>query len=170
MKERKDKVTGTREDAERTMEKLARARYSLDGLASEMNLELAEVRARYELQIQAYQAEYDATEKILKDWARANRTAFGDGRTIEMVHGMIEARLGTPAVKLLPGKTDDEVLEWMDENPGWSKRYVRTIRELNREQIIADRDALSETELATMGLRIAQTERIHVTPKTESVA
>jgi phage host-nuclease inhibitor protein Gam len=161
-------ATATRQDAELTMEKLARAQYAMDGLTAELNLGLSEVRARFELQIQAYQAEYEATEKLLKEWAKANRTAAGDSKTIEMVHGTIEFRTGMPTVKIASGQTEEAVIERLEGRPSWTP-YLRTLREINKEQILADRDALSDAELAEIGLKITQIERIHVTPKAEEV-
>jgi phage host-nuclease inhibitor protein Gam len=150
------------------MEKLARATYAKAGLEAELNTDLAEVRAGYEMQLTAIAAECDTAEKLLKEWAKRNRPA--DGKTIELVHGTIEIRTSTPAVKLAPGQTDASVIERLRASPRWATAYIRTVEEINREQLIADRECLAEADLDGMGVRIGQVERIHVTPKMEGVA
>jgi phage host-nuclease inhibitor protein Gam len=161
---KRNPAVSSREDADQVMLKAGQAKFSLDGLMADLNADLAEVRSRYELQLQAYGAEFEAAEKLLKDWAKRNADLAGDSRTIELVHGAIEFRTGTPAVKTVSGVTEEEALARLQASAG---HLVRRVAEIDRETIIANRDSISAESLAELGLRIVQTERIHVCPKIE---
>ena len=168
----KTPLPATREEAETVMKNLASATYALTKLEGELNIALAAVRAKYADQIAVLQLVCERQEGILKKWADANRETLlvNDKRCVDMMHGTIEFRLGNHAVKIATDRTEEDVLNTLESNPRWRRCFVRCIREINREQIIADRESLTTTELEMMGVSIKQSERIHVTPKLEEVS
>ena len=76
-------------------------------------------------------------------------------------------RLGAPSLKPLNGKWKDaDILAAAKADPAW-KSFVRVKESLDKDAV---KDAaFDDAELAAHGLRIAQTERLTVEPKVESL-
>ena len=76
-------------------------------------------------------------------------------------------RLGAPALKPLNGKwKESDILAAAKADPAW-KSFVRVKESLDKDAV---KDAaFDDAELAAHGLRIAQTERLTVEPKVESL-
>lgn len=76
-------------------------------------------------------------------------------------------RLGAPSLKPLNGKWKDaDILAAAKADPVW-KSFVRVKESLDKDAV---KDAaFDDAELAAHGLRIAQTERLTVEPKVESL-
>ena len=76
-------------------------------------------------------------------------------------------RLGAPSLKPLSGKwKESDILAAAKADPAW-KSFVRVKESLDKDAV---KDAaFDDAELAAHGLRIAQTERLTVEPKVESL-
>ena len=76
-------------------------------------------------------------------------------------------RLGAPSLKPLNGKwKESDILAAAKADPAW-KSFVRVKESLDKDAV---KDAaFDDAELAAHGLRIAQTERLTVEPKVESL-
>jgi phage host-nuclease inhibitor protein Gam len=107
-----------------------------------------------------------AFEKI-KLWADANPAEFGKLKSLVLTHGTIGWRAGQPALKTLPGWTFDRVLDVLKARKLIG--YLREKWEVNKQTLLADRDAIGVDKLREIGLRVAQDETFFVEPKLEEV-
>lgn len=153
----------TREEMEATVERIARATIARDGLMAEMDHELTEIRARYEPQITAYGQELDAAMALAQRWAEANPAEFNGRKSIDMMHGVVGFRTGTPKLKLLSGWTWTKVLDVLKLNK--VVEFVRTKEEVDKECILANRETISEDTLKRIGVKVVQDESFFVEPK-----
>ena len=132
----------TREEMEEVVEQITRATIARDGLMSAMDEELTEIRSKYEPQITAHGQEIDRLVVVARQWSNAHPEEFGARKSIEMVHGLVGFRTGTPRLKLLSGWTWNKVLEFLALSR--EVAYIRTKQEVDKELIIADREKLTE--------------------------
>ncbi len=98
--------------------------------------------------------------------AELHRAEFGDRKSKVLTHGTIGWRLGTPAVKLRARVKAEAALEQVRLH---LPEYIRTSEEIDKTMILNAYAGgqLSTTELELVGLKITQTERFYVEPKTE---
>lgn len=164
----------TREELERTMGEYAAAQIGLERSKAEMEARILAVRQEFEAELATLKLAAEAPFKQLELWARTHPEAFADRRSLELVHGTIGYRTGMPRVSLKRGTDENKLCEAL-ANQGCD-RVVRTVRELDRDEII--RLARSENEAerhmaehlaADFGLKVSQTERFFVDAKEETV-
>jgi phage host-nuclease inhibitor protein Gam len=158
----------TREEMELLVEKITRATITRDGLMAEMDEGLTDIRARFEPQITAYGQEIGAAMKQAQQWALAHPEEFGDRKSIEMVHGLVGFRTGTPKLKLLSGWTWEKVLEFISVNQLMD--LIRTKKEVDRELILANRDCIKPETLKQIGIKVVQDEAFFVEPKRDDLS
>ena len=105
-------------------------------------------------------------EEDLESWARLHPEAFPAGkRSLDMVHGTLGFRETPPAMRLRKGVKEEHVIELLRTN-GMSG-YVRTVDEIDRSSLLADREAIGAEKLAALGLRVAHDDRFYVELKNE---
>lgn len=158
----------TREEMEMVVETITRATIARDALVAEMDHELTEIRARYEPQVTAYGQEIDRAMVLARGWSDANPGEFGPRRSIEMVHGAVGYRTGTPKLKTLAGWTWDRVLESLRGSN--FKEAIRSKEEVDKEFILANRDRISAERMKSIGVKVVQDETFFVDPKREEVS
>lgn len=158
----------TREDVEACVEKIARATIARDGLMAQMDHDLIDVRARFEPQITAYGQAIDGLMTHVQAWAEDYPEEFGKVKSLELMHGTIGFRTGTPKLKLLSGWTWARVLDLLKAEA--MSIFVRTKEEVDKEGIIAQRNELTPETLKKMGVKVVQDETFFVEVKREAVA
>ena len=133
---------------------------------AEMDAEIKTIRDRYAATLDAEEARHAAIAEEIASWAELHKEAFGDKRPILLTHGAIGWRLGNPAIRLRPRVKAEQALQMVKDR---LPQYVRTTEELDKAALLAavSGKALSAEDLAACGLRVAQTERFYVEPKTE---
>lgn len=159
-------IIKTREEMEevvRTINELTQIR---DSLTVEMDAELTEVREQYAGKMFSAQTNLDKIMGFAKEWAEANKESFGDRKSIEMAHGVVGFRTGTPKLKPLAGMTWEKIKARL---LNFGKGYTRTTVEVDKEAILADREALKAEGLQALGVKVAQDESFYVEPKRESI-
>lgn len=156
----------TLDDVERLLGELALKDARRRALTAKMDAELKAVRDRYAADLDALDAAAKDLEAEIASWAELHKEAFGDKRSILLTHGAIGWRLGNPAIRLKPRVKAEQALQMVKER---LPQYVRTTEELDKAGLLAafSGKALSAEDLAACGLRVAQTERFYVEPKTE---
>lgn len=157
----------TRAEMEGLVGDICAATIKQDSLLAAMDDELQIVRARYEASLAEVSKSLDAGLALAQDWAEAHPSEFGKQKSIEMLHGVVGWRTGTPKAKTLAGWTWDRVLSVIVSIPKFAKRYARISEEVNKEALIADRELLAPEELREIGVRIVQDETFFVQPKRE---
>lgn len=147
----------------------------LVGDIAALKIEERKLKAEMDAKLKALKDDYleqlnGLTESIAQKmpralaWAEANAEDFGKLRSIEMLHGVIGWRLNTPSLKALSGWTWELVLKALQKVPRFAS-YVRTKEKVNKQALLADREAIGADSLRSVGLRVIQEEEFFVEPK-----
>lgn len=101
-------------------------------------------------------------------FCRKHRKDFGDEKSRQLDSGVVGWRLGNRTLGLL-NKAKDWATALVKVLGAGRTAYVRVIRELAKDRILADHKAgrLSDGQLAAWDLRVTQCERFFVEPKTD---
>lgn len=153
----------TREEAEATMREITKVTIKRNELILQRDAAIAELNKRYETHF----AEADQTLKerteLLRGWAEANPSEFAGLKSLDLTHGTIGWRTGQPTLKTLSGWTWDRVMDKL--KVALMTAYVRTKDEVNKAQILADRELLGPEGLRDLGCRVIQEETFFVEPR-----
>lgn len=151
----------TRDEAFDRMVDLASKATELATAVAERDEAIAAVNERFAERIDTASKLCLCLKNELKAWAKANeREAEGDSRTIRFAGvGEIQLRTGNPEVRLARGVSEEDAIRRLyDQGLGG---YVRTVQEVNREAILADRQDEERLELLeTCGLVVRQGESV----------
>jgi phage host-nuclease inhibitor protein Gam len=131
----------------------------------EYNEEDAKRRAALDAFCNPLRSEVESLELGMEDYCNANREDFGDKKSKDMPNGVVSFRVGNPKVDKDKGLTWAKILELV-KNSRFVARFVRTVEEINKEQILADwagcRDEQEKeklrSDLATLYMKVSQDE------------
>ena len=157
-------VPKTREELESLVGEIADLKIREREARNRMDAQLKDVRAVYELQLAGLNEALTPKLLQVQAWAEAHEGEFGGKKSLDLVHALIGWRTTPPSLKTLRGWTWKSVLEKLQSGKFWA-RYIRTKEEVNKEAILAERDALDDKALSEMGVRISQEEEFYVEPK-----
>jgi phage host-nuclease inhibitor protein Gam len=146
------------------MRELCLASVKADELTARMNEEMARVRARYEDDLNGLAAQGKDLTDRLQAWSDAHPEAFASRKSVALMHGLIGYRTGMPTLKTLRGVTVEKVIAVLRMT---APQYIRREEKLDKEAILADREALGEENLRTMGLTVDQAVRFFAEPEKE---
>ncbi len=145
-----------------------------DAKAAEINAvldqQITEIREKAAPELNELEEKKKSLMTQIQVFAETNREKyFSEKKSLEMQHGMIGFRLGTPKVKGMPRKG-----EKMEALLGFFRsflpNYIRTQEEINKELLIADREKDEvKTKIKMQGLEIVQTETFFIELKKEEV-
>ena len=171
-------ITGvTREAADEAFAKYAKADAESAKITADIELQCAKIREKYAGRL----AELDAAKTVafdtLQSFATENQAElFSKKKSLDMAHGVIGFRTGTPKLKTLKGFTWASALQLVKEFlPG----YVRKTEEVAKDKLLADRELVvtvdgkevpMREEMARCGIEVAQDETFYVEPKREEGA
>jgi phage host-nuclease inhibitor protein Gam len=157
----------TAEQAEEAFAEYATATSGIKKLSAEMELKITAVREKYQDALAALAKRQEATNSILMTYAMENEQLFDKKKSIELTHGKIGFRTGTPKVKNLKGFTWASVKNLVKELLG--EKFVRTEEEVNKEALLAERDNPEVNQhFKKCGIEIRQDETFFVEPKEET--
>jgi phage host-nuclease inhibitor protein Gam len=109
-------------------------------------------------------------EKVaqIQAWAEANPREFENKKSLELTHGTIGFRTGTPALKLISRAWNwDQALLAISEH---LPNFIRSVPEIDKEALIAQRgDENIQWALPCCGLKVTQAESFFIDPKVEDV-
>jgi phage host-nuclease inhibitor protein Gam len=134
-----------------------------------LDRQLTAARERYEEPLSTLGKQIEEKTAVLERWAEQNPEEFARGRkSIEMIHGLLGYRTGTPKLKLLRGCSWDSVL-LIVKNLAKFAGFVRVKEEVNKEAILAAASAsrINDDELKQIGVKVVQEEAFFVEPKLE---
>lgn len=160
----------TRAKAEALLGEIALPTLERNHCTLDMDRELTTVREHFESPLTAIGKQLEEKTALLEGWAAANPEEFPKGRkSLDMLHGVIGYRTGTPKLKALLRKTWDAVLQTL--KAFGLAQYVRVKEEVNKEAIIADSQAgnVDEATLKKIGVTVSQEESFFVEPKLEEI-
>jgi phage host-nuclease inhibitor protein Gam len=161
-------VNMTLEEAEGVLAVYAKADASIVKINAQMDLEIAKIREKHSEKLSGLQQEKDeASEKLLLFCTANKDEFFKQKKSLELSHGTLGFRTGTPALKTKKGFTWAAVLELAKQR---ISEYVRTKEELDKEALIAARnlEGMAET-YDSIGVYVDQTEKWFVELKKEGV-
>ena len=187
MTNRKKKViqTGvTREAADEAFASYAKSDAQIQKITAEIELSCAKVRERWSEKLTSLGAERDAAFDVLQGYAMEHKDElFTRKKSLEMAHGVIGFRTGTPKLKTLKGFTWASALQLVKRFlPGG---YIRQAEELAKDKLLSDRDLadvpLCDSDgpgrrvpmreaLSCCGIQVVQDETFYVEPKKEDLS
>ena len=172
-------VTGvTRESADEAFAVYAKADAQSAKITADIELQCAKIREKYASKLAELEGEKEKAFDTLQAYALENQTElFSKKKSLEMAHGVIGFRTGTPKLKTLKGFTWASALQLVKE---FLPDYVRQTEELAKDKMLADREAMVTTDedplgtgkpmtemMAKCGIQVVQDETFYVEPKRE---
>lgn len=158
----------TREKAEEALGLFAKANAQLAKVNAEIELQCAKLREKQADIIESLSEIREENFAILEAFANENKGEFfTTKKSLEMLHGKIGFRTGTPKLKTLKGFTWASVLQLVRE---FMPNYIRTSEEVSKEKLLADRyfEGMEE-KMAKIGVQVVQDESFFVEPKNEGL-
>ena len=112
-RQKKTVISGvTREAADVAFATFAKADASINKINADIELQCAKIREKRQADLTRLTAERDAAFETLQSFATENQTElFAKKKSLEMAHGVIGFRTGTPKLKTLKGFTWASALE-----------------------------------------------------------
>ena len=163
-------ITGVSKDAaEEAFAVYAKADAERAKITADIELQCARYREKHQERLSQLQTIQDEAFETLQSYATENQTElFSKKKSLDMVHGTIGFRTGTPKLKTLKGFTWASALQLVKEFlPG----HIRTAEEIAKDKLLADReDETVAANLARCGIMVTQDETFFVEPKKEEGA
>jgi phage host-nuclease inhibitor protein Gam len=157
----------TREEAESAFAEFAKADAKISKINSDMDLQFVKIREKNQDTLSALEEQRDTAFEKLQVFAEKNPDLFGKRKSIELVHGVIGFRTGTPKLKLRKGFQWGAVLELI-KNHSIMSRYIRTTEEVAKDKLLNDREEPEVlAHIGDVGVCFDQDERFYVEPKRE---
>ena len=156
----------TREELESVMGEYAAQVLERDRLTVAMETEIAAVRTRYETPIAACVQCGDGLFEDLQSWATLNPDAFGERRSLELLHGAVGFRACPPSVKQVSGVKSEYTIELLLAGHG---SWTRVKAEVDKQRILADlaNGDAAEEQLKPFGLQVERKEIFYAEIKRE---
>lgn len=172
MATRKKKViiTGvSREAADEAFATYAKNDAQLQKINADIELQCAKIREKYADKLATLTEEKDKAFDTLQAFATENQAElFSKKKSLDMAHGTIGFRTGTPKLKTLKGFTWTSALELVKE---FLPDYVRQTWDIAKDKLLADRDAEEMlSRMAKCGMQVVQDEAFYVEPKKEDTS
>ena len=145
------------------MQQYVEAETQLERVNARMDAEVAKIKAKYAKEIEALEEKRSAEFNVVERYADQHRDIlFRLKRSHVTVHGTFGYRLGTPRLVLTQSqvKWDKGVLEHMRT---FAPQYVRTVEEVDKARLIADREKPEVQELMEAAhIRVEQSETFYI--------
>ena len=169
-REKKVIITGvTREAADEAFAVYAKADAQSAKITADIELQCAKIREKDANKLAELEGEKEKAFVTLQAYATENQAElFTKKKSLEMAHGVIGFRTGTPKLKTLKGFTWASALQLVKEFlPG----YIRQTEEIAKDKLLADRDTEEMApQMAKCGIQVSQDETFYVEPKKEDAA
>ena len=166
-REKKVIITGvTREAADEAFATYAKADAQAAKITADIELQCAKIREKYASKLAELDNEKTKAFDTLQSFATENQAElFTKKKSLDMAHGTIGFRTGTPKLKTLKGFTWASALQLVKEFlPG----YIRQTEEIAKDKLLADRDTEDMMpQMNKCGIQVVQDETFYVEPKKE---
>lgn len=154
------------EQAEAHFADFATADAKIHQITAKMDGEIVKIREKYQDKLTELGEQREAAFELLQHFAQTNPDHFVKRKSLEMAHGIIGFRTGTPSLKTLKGYTWAAVLNLVKN---YLPEFVRTKEDVNKEALIDRRDEDDiKDNLTRCGMKIEQSEGFYVEPKKEA--
>jgi phage host-nuclease inhibitor protein Gam len=160
----KEKITDNAQ-LEEVLGEYASADARIAEINAKIDQQVIKIREQQAEQLQKLTEKRDLCFDRIQDYAEDNAKMFVAKRSVDLSHGTIGFRTGTPKLKLVSKRfTWASVTELLsDKLPA----YVRKIMEPAKDKIIADRDKIDVEKLEKCGITIDQEEKFFIELKKE---
>ena len=168
-RQKKTVITGvSRETADEAFATFAKADASINKINAEIELQCAKNREKYQDKLASLTSDRECAFDTLQAYATENQAElFTKKKSLDMAHGTIGFRTGTPKLKTLKGFTWASALNLVKE---FLPDFIRTSEEVAKDKLLADRDVEGMTDsMAKCGIQVVQDETFYVEPKKEDV-
>ena len=156
----------TAEQANEAFAAYAKADAQIQKISADVELQCAKIREKHADELTKLDEEREQSFDILQAYATEHKTElFTRKKSLDMAHGTIGFRTGTPKLKTLKGFTWAAALQLVKE---YLPTFVRTTEEIAKDKLLADRDAegMNDT-MQKCGISVVQDETFFVEPKKE---
>lgn len=160
-------ITGVnREQADEAFATYAKSDAQVQKINADIELQCAKIREKYADRLATLTAEKEQAFDTLQAFATENQEdLFAKKKSLDMAHGTIGFRTGTPKLKTLKGFTWASALELVKE---FLPDYVRQTWDIAKDKLLADRDVEEMLpRMAKCGMQVVQDEAFYVEPKKE---
>lgn len=155
----------TRELAEEAMAQFSDAANSLQKIEAAMNQQINAIRDKYQEEITTLNESKDEHFEVLEVFANEQNENWGKRKSMELLHGVIGFRTGTPKIKFEKGFNSKSVTAILQEQ---FPAYVRQVVEMNKEQLLADREGDGFDAICKKAhIEVVQDETFYVESKSE---
>lgn len=165
---------GSRDELETVLGRFAELTLQGEALKIDMEERIRQVREEYETRFTQIDADSNLLLADMNAWAALHPEEFETRKSLELVHGVIGFRTGTPKVSLPKGVKDEDVVSEMLD-AGDCACFLRTSTELDKQKIIAACTAEDETMasastemVSRFGVKVTQSERFFADIKREN--
>jgi len=156
------------QQADEAMGKYAVADAQIEKTTATMDLEIAAIREKHSEKLDKLTSERDDQFDIIHKYYEEHPEAFGEKKSLEVTHGRVGFRTGTPKLKLIKGFTWASVTNLLKS---FLPDYVRTVDEPSKEKLLADRnDAAVNKKFEKCGITVDQDETFFIELKKEEAA
>ncbi|MBC6425214.1 MAG: host-nuclease inhibitor Gam family protein [Ekhidna sp.] len=158
----------TKEEAGEAMHAFALANAREKQLHAKIEEQTIRIREKYKSDLDAAKEKKALNFDILHSYAESNDALFAQKKSLDMSHGVIGFRIGTPKLKARKGFTWAAVLELAKEK---AAKFIRTKEEVAKDTLLACRnDAGMEEVMDAIKVEVVQDEAFFVEPKEEDAA
>lgn len=172
----------SRETAEEAFGVYAKAVAESEKIKADIELKCAQLREKWSGRLsELEQTKGDAFDVLHSYAVEHQQELFTKKKSLDMTHGVIGFRTGTPKLKTLKGFTWASALQLAKKFLPFT--YIRQTEEIAKDKLLADRDlkevAVYDTPtgdprevtmreaMAACGIQVAQEEAFYVEPKSE---
>jgi len=137
-------------------------------LLAEKNAALKELDEQFSPRLNAWEQAIQEKTVLIQAWAEANPEEFAKRKSIELAHGTIGFRTGTPKLKTLAKQTWAKVLDTLRASP-FAEKFIRIKEEVDKESLLVAHAnfSIDDAGLRGLGLEVTQEESFFITPKLE---
>ena len=156
--------------AEQIMGQYAEADARIAQITAQMDEKLTRIRNEYAEELQDLNERRKLAFDQLQLFAESNRHLFEKKKSIEMSHGVIGFRTGTPKLATIKGFTWAAITNLLKQR---LPAYVRTVEEPAKDKLLADRDVKEVASLMNkdgIGCHVVQDEAFYAELKKEEFA
>ncbi|CAA0247922.1 host-nuclease inhibitor Gam family protein [Tenacibaculum maritimum] len=156
-------------EAERVLSEYARADARIEQINASMDEEFTIIREKYADELQEHKEVIKLNFKKVQMFSESHPELFKKKKSVEMSHGTVGFRTGTPKLKTLKGFTWAAVLTCLKAKK--AKEYIRVKEEPVKELFIANRaDSNCKELMNEVGVEVVQDDTFYIDLKKEETA
>lgn len=161
-------VVKTRAQAEEAVAEVCRLVITRNTLEGDLNREIAEVRERYERDLDEAKKAITSHTANLEAWASAHPDEFPTGRkSIDFLNARVGFRTGTPKLALKTGQKWGNVLGLL--NSLFGGRFIRQKIDIAKDELLAAfaKEEIKSDDLDRLRVKVVQEECFFIEPAFE---